>query len=85
MATYIQKMRKNLGKKMMMRSPLSCVLTKNHKLCNKCCGNFYYMLDNMNIGLSASKVGTSLTNLGMKKFHNNVLKFHTLDPNDMLI
>lgn len=76
---------KYLGKKMMMRSPLSCVLTKNHKLCNKCCGNFYYMLDNMNIGLSASKVGTSLTNLGMKKFHNNVLKFHTLDPDDMLI
>lgn len=76
---------KYLGKTVMMRSPLSCILTKRGRICNKCVGEFHYMVDNMNIGLSASKVGTSLTNLGMKKFHNNVLKYHQLDPNDMLL
>lgn len=76
---------KYLGKKVMMRSPLSCILTKNKRICSKCAGDFHYRIDNKNIGLSASKVGTSLTNLGMKKFHNNVLKYRQIDPDDMLL
>lgn len=76
---------KYLDKQVMMRSPMSCILTKKGLLCNKCVGDFYYRIDNRNIGLSASKVGTTLTNLGMKKFHDNVIKYKLIDPEDLLI
>ena len=74
-----------IGKVVELRSPMSCLKTKHGCLCHYCVGDFPYMIGNLNIGLSGSKVGTTLTNLGMKKFHNNVIKYHKLNPEEMLI
>ena len=43
------------------------------------------MIDDKNIGLSASKIATTRTNLSMKKFHDNVIKFSTVDVDDMFL
>ena len=74
-----------VGKMVELRSPMTCLMTKKGCLCAHCVGDFPYMFGNLNIGLSASKVGTTLTNLGMKKFHNNVVKYNQIDPDNMLI
>jgi hypothetical protein len=71
-----------IGKEVKLRSPQVCI---GKKLCNICAGDFYYMVDDMNIGLSASKIATTLTNLNMKKFHDNVIHFKKIDPEDMLM
>ena len=77
--------RSYIGKVVELRSPMSCLKTKHGCLCHYCVGDFPYMIGNLNIGLSGSKVGTTLTNLGMKKFHNNVIKYRKLNPEEMLI
>nr|DAK39019.1 MAG TPA: RNA polymerase I subunit [Caudoviricetes sp.] len=74
-----------IGKVIELRSPMACLMTNSGCLCGHCVGKFPYMFGNLNIGLSASKAGTTLTNLGMKKFHNNVIKYKTLNPSEMLI
>ena len=66
------------GKKVHMYSPMYCT---GDKLCAKCAGKY----NNKFIGLDASKVATTLTNINMKKFHNNVIKTTELDPNDLLL
>lgn len=66
-----------------LRSPMGCIRTKDGCICNKCGGEFYYMVGNTSIGLSASKIGNSLTRLNMKKFHENIIKFTKVDINDM--
>ena len=71
-----------VGKEVELRSPMSCI---SDKICNVCAGDFYYMVEDMNIGLSASKIATTLTNLNMKKFHENVIKFSTIDVDDMFL
>lgn len=77
---------KFIGKTVEMRSPMYCVGVGEEKcLCNKCAGNFYYKLQKKNIGLAACKLSGTFVNLNMKKFHENLVKMHTIDTNDMLI
>ena len=66
------------GKKVKMYSPMYCT---GDKLCSKCAGTY----GNKFIGLDTSKVATTLTNLNMKKFHNNVIKSTELKPNEILL
>ena len=73
---------KYVGKTVKLRSPLMCV---GKKICNHCAGDMYYRLGIKNVGLTASKVATTLTNLNMKKFHENLVKTTQIDVNDMLI
>lgn len=80
-----ENIRNYIGKTVELRSPMSCLKTKNGCLCHLCVGDFPYMVGNLNIGLSASKIGTTMTNMGMKKFHNNVIKYHKINPEEMLI
>lgn len=66
------------GKTIHVYSPMFCT---GDKLCSKCVGRY----NNKFIGLDASKVATTLTNLNMKKFHDNVVRIKTLDVNDLLL
>lgn len=79
-------MPKYIGKTVQMRSPMYCIgVGKEKHLCNKCCGDFYYKLGKRNIGLAGSKVSTSLTQLNLQKFHENLVKTRQIDVSDMLI
>ena len=77
---------KYINKKVQMRSPMYCIgVGKNKCLCNKCAGDFYYKLGKSSIGLVASKVSGTLTQLNLQRFHENVVKTKQIDPNDMII
>lgn len=55
-----------IGKTVKMRTPMYCVgVGKNKNLCNKCAGDFFYILGKKNIGLTASKLATALNKLGL--------------------
>lgn len=69
--------KKYIGKKIHVYSPMFCC---GDKLCSKCVGKY----GNKFIGLDTSKVATTLTNLNMKKFHDNTIKLERVDTNDLL-
>lgn len=71
-----------IGTEVELRSPMGCI---GDKICNVCAGDFYYKVGSTSIGMSASKIATTLTNLNMKKFHNNVITYKRIDANNMLI
>lgn len=76
-------MPKYIGRVVKMRDPLFCT---SDKICNKCAGNLYYMLDNFkNIGLTTVKVSSSLMNKELKKFHDTSVKLAKMDLNDLVI
>ena len=77
--------KKYIGKTVELRTPMTCIKTEKGELCNVCGGDFYYMINNKAIGLSASRIGNALTNLNMKKFHDNVVKFSEVDIEDLLM
>ena len=75
-----------IGKVVEMRSPMYCIgYGKEKKLCNKCAGNFYYKLGKTNIGLASGKLAGTLSNLNLQKFHDNVVRLHTINVDDMLM
>ena len=71
-----------IGKTVKMRSPMMCV---GKKLCSRCMGQLFYKLGIENVGLSSSKIATTLTNLNMKKFHDNTVVTLKLDLDNLLI
>ena len=75
-----------VNKTVKMRSPMFCIGTGPTKcLCNKCAGDFFYILGKPNIGLTASKLATTITQMNLQKFHQNLVKTQQLDVDDMLI
>jgi hypothetical protein len=78
---------KYIGKEVKIRSPQYCLgLNGNqHCICNKCAGDFYYKLGKKDIGLLSSKVATTLTQLGLQKFHQNLVKTKQIDPKRILL
>ena len=73
---------KYVGKKIKLRSPLYC---KNDKLCSVCAGQMAEKLGITNIGLTTSRVATTLLNMGMKKFHDSTASINKLDINTMTL
>lgn len=73
---------KFVGKKVKMRSPMMCI---GEKICNHCAGELFYKLGIKNVGLTASRVATTLTRLNMKKFHENLIINHKIKLDDLLI
>ena len=73
--------KKYIGKKIHLYSPMCCKRTRNGKICEKCAGK----QPSKFVGLDSNKIGTILTNLNMKKFHDSTLRFNHLDPADMLL
>ena len=77
---------KYIGKTVKMRSPMYCIgYGKEKHLCNKCAGDFYYMLGKKNIGLVCSRPAETTKRLGMKKFHENLVRTKQIDVNDILL
>lgn len=76
---------KYIGKEVELRSPMTCIRTEKGEICNVCAGDFYYMVDNRAMGLSASRIGNALTKYNMKKFHDNVIKYTDVDLDDLLM
>jgi len=74
-----------VGKVVELRSPMSCLKMKDGGICNKCAGDFYYMIGSRAVGLSASRIGNVLSNLNMKKFHDNTIKTSDIDIEDFFI
>lgn len=71
-----------VGKTLEFRTPMKCI---GKHICSKCAGELYYMRGDKYIGLLASKIATTLSQLSMKKFHDNTIKTAQFDVNDMLL
>ena len=67
---------KYLNKTVKMRSPMFCT---SDNLCRTCAGSMYDKLGIDNIGLTASKVSSTMLNLNMKKFHNSTASITKID------
>lgn len=73
---------KYVNKTVKMRSAMFCI---GDKICSKCAGTMFYKLGIKNIGLTTSKMGTTLVNLGMKSFHDSTVTVKKLDINKLTI
>lgn len=73
---------KYVGKKIKLRTPIYC---KSDKLCSKCAGTLYYKLGIKNVGLTTSKLSSTLLNLNMKKFHNSTANISKIDINNITL
>ena len=62
---------KYVNRLVQLYDPLCCV---NDKICNRCAGELYYKLGITNIGLTASRISSSLMNKCLKKKHDTSLK-----------
>lgn len=70
-----------VGKRVMMRSPMSC---KNAKICSKCAGTLFQMLGIKHAGLFATQISHAALNLGLKAKHNSVVELYSLNPDDLI-
>ena len=76
MQTYI-------GKEVDLYDPIYCC---GDKICNKCAGDLYYKLGILNIGVTAPRIGTTILNKLLKKFHDNTVKLYTItDVSELLL
>jgi len=60
-----------------LRSPLFCA---SKKICNICAGNLFYKLNIRNIGLTETKITSTLLNMSLKKMHDSTVKSAEIDP-----
>jgi hypothetical protein len=74
---------KYVGKDVKLRSVLYC--KGGNVKCNKCLGEMFYRLGIENVGLSTTKLATTILNLNMKKFHDATAKLYDIDLNDISI
>jgi len=70
-----------IGKTVMMRSPMTCV---TDKICSKCAGNLFNMLDVKHAGLFATQISHAALNLALKAKHNSLVELFTFNPDDLI-
>lgn len=70
------------NKTVKLRTPMTCI---SDKICHRCAGNLFYKLGIRNVGLTSSRVATTLTKLGMKKFHDSTVNAQKIDLGNLLI
>ena len=70
-----------VGKEVMMYSPMSCV---NDKICPRCAGNLFKMLDIKNAGLFVTQISHAALNLSLKSKHNSVVELTAIDVDDVI-
>lgn len=70
-----------VGKTVKMRTPMSCI---NDKICSKCAGKLFYMLDAKQAGLFSVQISHAALNLGLKAKHNSVVEIFSLDPSTLI-
>lgn len=71
-----------IGKTVNLRTVMFCA---NDKKCHRCAGNMFYKLGIENVGLTTSRIATTLTKLGMKRFHDATVNAEQINPNDILL
>lgn len=75
---------KYVGKVVKLRSPMMCIADKGK--CKTCVGLRFEKLDITNIGLTATRAGSTLLNAGMKAFHDSSVKLNTItNTNDLFL
>lgn len=77
-----ENIKKYIGKTVNMRSAVCC---PEVKICKCCIGRLYEKMDIKNIGLTASKPSSALTQLSMKKFHDSTIHITQIDFSDITI
>lgn len=70
-----------VGKTVMMRSPMTCL---NDKICAKCAGELFRMLEIEHAGLFAVQISHADLNLALKSKHNSVVNLYSLDPDSLI-
>lgn len=70
-----------VGKKIMMRSPMSCT---TQKICSKCAGELFYKLGIKQAGLFATQLSHSALNLALKSKHNSLVSLYSIDPKTII-
>ena len=73
---------KYLNKTVKIRLPDYCT---GKKLCNRCAGDRYYLLDMPNIGLTFGRVSNSTLRAKMKKSHDSTVRTYSLDENNLFV
>lgn len=73
---------KYVGKVVEIRSIMTCT---RDKYCKVCAGRYWEKVDIINLGLTATKVTGTMTNLSMKKFHDTSIKIAEVDINDITL
>lgn len=71
---------KYLDRPIKLRSVMYCI---GEKVCSKCGGELNYMLGVTNLGLTSSRVSSTVLNMGMKKFHDSRASVITLDAQNL--
>lgn len=74
---------KYIGKVVNLRSPMTCA--NKDKICSICNGRNFEMLGITNVGLTSSRVSTTMSNKSMKKFQDLTVKTVKLDKNNLTI
>lgn len=69
------------GKTVHMRSPMYC--KGRDKICRICAGRKLEKLEIENIGLTASRASSTMSNASMKKFHDTTIKMSKLSRNTL--
>lgn len=79
-------MDKYKGKTVKMRYCSLCHgVGKTHDFCNKCIGDYFYMIGMDNVGIATAQLQSTLKNIAMKAFHDGTLKYTTMDLNKIFI
>ena len=71
-----------VGKYIHVRLPGGCT---GDKTCNICAGEYFYMTDDYNIGLTTSVASGSLLNKSMKKFHDTSVKLNKISIDELIL
>ena len=75
-------MDKYKGKTVKMRFASLCHgVGKTHDFCNKCIGDYFYIIGMENVGIATAQLQSTLKNIAMKACHDGTLKYTTIDLN----
>lgn len=75
---------KYVDKVVKLRSPMMCIAEKGK--CKTCVGLRFEKLNITNIGLTATRAGSTMLNTGMKAFHDSSVKLNTItNTNDLFL
>jgi hypothetical protein len=73
----LDNIRTYMGRVINVRSPMTC---RSRKICNKCAGELFYKIGIKNIGLTVTKITSTLLNLALKQMHDTSMKVTHIDP-----
>ena len=71
-----------INKNVQIRTPMFCL---TNKICSKCAGSRFEILDIKNVGLTSVRVSNTLLNLNMKKRHSSKVSLDEVDTNSLVI